>query len=101
MPRSGCSALHGVNTNKKKTKTKKNKGISNFRIPHQSFINENCSNSRTSHDIEIELVTKLDEKNKATSKKFGDDVMPTNCDVFFLNYGQFAAVQGRFWMYGL
>ena len=26
-------------------------------------------------------VTKLDKRNKTTSKNFGDDVKPTNCDV--------------------
>ena len=36
-------------------------------------------------------VTKLDKRNKATSKKFDNDVMSTNCDiiVIFLIYGQF------------
>ena len=29
-------------------------------------------------------VTKLDERNKTTSKKFDDDVMSANCDVMFI-----------------
>ena len=39
-------------------------------------------------------VTKIDKKNKTTSKKFDDDVMSTNCDViaFFPIYGQFGAI---------
>ena len=38
--------------------------------------------------------TKLDKRNKATSKKFDDDVMPVNCDVFaiFPICGQFGAI---------
>ena len=40
-------------------------------------------------------VTKLDKRNKTTSKKFDDDVMPENCDVivFFWIYGQFGAIK--------
>ena len=40
-------------------------------------------------------VTKLDKRNKTTSKKFDDDVMMQNCDaiVIFLIYGQFGAIQ--------
>ena len=30
-------------------------GISDFRIPSQYFINENCHNSRISHDIDLKL----------------------------------------------
>ena len=39
-------------------------------------------------------VTKVDKKNKATSKKFDDDVMSENCDViaFFPIFGQFGAI---------
>ena len=29
-------------------------------------------------------VTKLDERNKTTSKKFDDDVMSANCDVMVI-----------------
>ena len=38
-------------------------------------------------------VTKLDKRNKTTSKKLDDDIMPANCDVIdiFLIYGQFGA----------
>ena len=45
-------------------------GISNFRIPGQFFIKENYHNSRTSDDIDMKLgpVTKLDKRNKTTSK---------------------------------
>ena len=48
-----------------------NGGISNFRISGQSIIKENCHNSRTSDDIDITWtpLTKLDKRNKATSKK--------------------------------
>ena len=43
--------------------------------------------------MKLEPVTKLDKRNKTTSKKFGDDVMLANCDVIviFLIYGQFGA----------
>ena len=39
-------------------------------------------------------VTKLNKRNKITSKKFDDDVMLKNCDVIltFLIYGQFGAI---------
>ena len=62
------------------------KVISDFRISGQSFINENCHNSRTSHDIDMKLgpVTKLDKTNTTTSKKFSDDVMSENRDVIVL-----------------
>ena len=42
-----------------------------FRISGQLFINKNCHNSRTSHDIDMQLgpITKFDEINKATLKK--------------------------------
>ena len=40
-------------------------------------------------------VTKLDERNKATSKKFDADVMSENCDVIviFRISGKFGAVR--------
>ena len=40
-------------------------------------------------------VTKLDKRNKTTSKKIDDDVMSENCDVIFIFFifGQFGAVQ--------
>ena len=40
-------------------------------------------------------VTKLDKKNKITSKKFDVDVMSGNCDVIviFWIFGQFGAVR--------
>ena len=52
-------------------------GVSDIRISGQSFIGENCNNSRTSHDAEIRLgpVTILDKRNTATSRKFDNDVM--------------------------
>ena len=39
-------------------------------------------------------VTKLDKRNKATSKKFDDNVMSENCDVIaiFPIYGQFGLI---------
>ena len=71
--------------------------ISDFRISGQSFIKENCHNSRTSDDIDMKLrpVTKLDKKNKTTSKKLDDDVMLENCDVIviFPIYAQFGAIR--------
>ena len=60
-------------------------GISDFRISGQFFINENCHNSRTSHDINMKFgpVTKLDKKKTVTQKKKkkDDDVISENCDV--------------------
>ena len=40
-------------------------------------------------------VTKLDKKNKTTSKEFYNDVISRNCDVIaiFPMYGQFGAIQ--------
>ena len=40
-------------------------------------------------------VTKLDKKNKTTSKKLGNDVMLKNCDVIviFPIYDQFGAIR--------
>ena len=68
-------------------------GISDFRISGQSFINENCRNSRTSHDKDMKLgpVTKLGQRKTTTSKNLDDDVMSENYDVimFFSIYGQF------------
>ena len=57
-----------------------------FPISGQSLIKKNCHNSRTSDDIDIKLgpVTKFDNRNKTTSKKFGDDVMSSNCDVIVI-----------------
>ena len=39
-------------------------------------------------------VTKLDKRNKTTSKKFDDNVMSENCDVIviFRIFGQFGAI---------
>ena len=72
-------------------------GISDFRISGQSLIKENCHNSRISDDIDMKLgpVTKLDKRNKTTSKKFDVDVMSENCDVIviFQIFGQFGAVR--------
>ena len=72
------------------------KGISDLRIPGQSYINVNCHNSRASHNIGMKLrpVTKLDKKNTGTSKKINDHVMSANRSaiVFIPIYGQFAAV---------
>ena len=72
------------------------RGIPGFRISGQSFIKNNCHNSRTSDDIDMKLgpVTKLDKSNKTKWKKFDDDVMLENCDVIviFSIYGQFGAI---------
>ena len=71
--------------------------ISDFWIFGQSFIKEDCHNSRTSNDIDMKLglVTKLDKKITATSKNFYDDIMSVNCDVIviFSIYGQFGAIR--------
>ena len=60
-----------------KTRENQEGGISNFRIFGQSLIKRNRHNSRTSVDIHMDLglVTKLDKRNKAISKKFYDEVM--------------------------
>ena len=44
--------------------------------------------------MKLELVTKPDKRNKATSKKFDDDVMLKNCYVIaiFPIYGQFGGI---------
>ena len=34
--------------------------------------------------MELRPVTKLDKRNKTTSKKFDDDVMSVNCDVMVI-----------------
>ena len=46
-------------------------GISDFRISGQSLVKVNCHNSRTSDDFDMKFgpVSKLNKKNKATSKK--------------------------------
>ena len=45
--------------------------------------------------MKLRPVTKLDKRNKTTSKKFDDDVMSDNCDVIvsFPIYGQFGAIR--------
>ena len=45
--------------------------------------------------MKLGTVTKLDMRDKTTSKKFDDDVMSENCDVIviFRIFGQFGAVQ--------
>ena len=50
-------------------------GISDFWICGQSLIKRNCHNSRNIDDIDMKLglVTKLEKRNKTTSKKFDDD----------------------------
>ena len=72
-------------------------GISDFRISGQSLIKENCHNSRTSDGIDMKLgpVTKLDKKNKTTSKKIDNNVMSENCNAIaiFSIYGQFGAIR--------
>ena len=65
--------------------------ISDFQISGQSFINENCHNRRTSHDIGMKLgaVIKLGKTNTITSKKF----TTTSCRkiVTSLSFFQFMA----------
>ena len=45
--------------------------------------------------MKLGSVTKSDKKNKATSKKFDDDVMLASCDVtvIFPIYGQFGVIR--------
>ena len=52
------------------------RGISDFWISDESLIKVNFHNSKTSDDIDMKLgtVTKVDKRDKATSKKFGNDV---------------------------
>ena len=61
-------------------------GISDFRISGESLIKENCHRSGASYDIDMKLgpVTRLDKRNKATSKKFDDDFMSENFDVIVI-----------------
>ena len=44
--------------------------------------------------MKLEPVTKLDKRNKTTSKKFDDDIKSAKCDVIiiFLIYGQLGAI---------
>ena len=74
-----------------------NGSISDFRISGQSLIKENCHNSRTSDDIDMKLrpITKIDKRNKATSKKFDDEVILKSCDVIviFPIYDQSGAIR--------
>ena len=61
------------------------------------IINENCHNSRTSDDNDMKLgpVSKLDRRNKTTSKKFDVDVISENYDVIVIFWilGQFGAIR--------
>ena len=72
-------------------------GISDIWISGQSLKKENCHNCRTSDDIDMKPgpVTKIDRRNKITSKNFDDDLISTNCDVIviFPIYGQFGAIR--------
>ena len=76
---------------------KSEEGISDFRISGQSLIKENCHNSRTSDDIDMKCgpVTKLQKKNKTTSKKIDYHVMSGSCDIIaiFRIYDQFGAIR--------
>ena len=51
--------------------------MSNFQISGESLIKETGHHFRKTHDIDInlELVTKLNERNKKMSKKLDDVVM--------------------------
>ena len=69
--------------------------ISGFLV-NQSLIEEKCHNHEISNDIDMKLgpVVKPDKRNKATSKKFGDNMMSANCDVvIFLIYDQLGAIK--------
>ena len=71
-------------------------GISDFLISGQSLIKRNCHNSKSVDDIDIKLrpVTKIDKRNKTTSKKSACDVILRNCDVIaiFSIYGRVGAI---------
>ena len=71
--------------------------ISDFRISGQSLIKENPHKSRTTNDndMKLEPVTKVDKRNKTTSKKFDADVMSIKFYfiVVFSVYGQFGAIR--------
>ena len=73
--------------------------MSDIQIFGQFLTKENCHNSRTTNDIDMKLgpVTKVDKKNKTTSKLFDNDVMPANFYVIvnFTIYGQFGAIRKR------
>ena len=72
-------------------------GISDFRFSGQSLIKENCHNSRTRDDIDMKFgsVTKLDRRDKTTSKRIDVDVMSENYDVIVFSriFGQFGAIR--------
>ena len=59
-------------------------------ISGQSLIKRNCHNSWNSDDIDMKLgqVTKLDKRNKTTSKRFEDDVI---WKMTLLSFFQFTA----------
>ena len=80
-------------------------GISVFRISGQSLIKENCHNSRTRDDIDMKLgpVTKLDKRNKTTSKKWHwRHVRKFWCHCHFLNFWAIWSCPGaRFWTQSL
>ena len=50
------------------------------------MMKENCHNSRTSNDIDMELgpVTKIDKRNTVILKKFDNDLILANCDVIVI-----------------
>ena len=58
-----------------------------FPISGKSLIKENCDNSRTNGDIDMKLgpVTKIDKKNKATSKYS----MVTPCQQIVMSFSFF------------
>ena len=58
------------------------RGISDFEISGHFPVKENCHNSRNSDHIDMKRgpLSKPDKRNKATSKKFNDNVMSKNCD---------------------
>ena len=58
-----------------------------FRVSGQSFINKNCDNSRTSHDIDIKLgsVAKLDKRITTISNK----LTITSCQQILMSFSIF------------
>ena len=71
------------------TRQNSDRGISDFRTSGQSLTKENYHNSRNCDDIDMKLgpETKLDKRNKTTSKKFANNVI-TSFFYFMANLEQ-------------
>ena len=72
------------------------RGISDFWISGESFVKENCHNSKISDDINMKLgsVTELGKANKKLSKRYNDVVLANYNVIFiFTIYSQFGAIR--------